>query len=348
MNKLKIINISEESKLYFKECFDNNASPKDIRKIEWQFLNNPVEKQFVDIAIDNDANRTAAVYAIFPVKFKLKDELSLGAQSLDTMTDKNYRGQGLFIKLANSVYDKANNENIKLVYGFPNGNSIYGFQKKLEWQVLDPVPFLIKPLKSKYFTKRFSITKFLPNLPLSFSKFRNSKDYTLEFKNEFPREVNEIWEKFSDNIQIAVNRDKEYLEWRYIDKPNENYRIIHCYSNNNEYLGYIIYTVKDKHGGKIGYIMELVYDLNDEKAAFILLQKAISEVKRENADCILAWCLEHSPNYNIFKKRYFFNMPEKLRPIELHFGARAFDESLKNLVSNRKSWYISYSDSDTV
>src|SRR5690606_22134923 len=113
--------------------------------------------------------------------------------------------------LATSVYEKAKNKNIKLVYGFPNGNSIYGFQKKLEWQVLDPVPFLIKPLRSKYFTKRLPFLKFLPNIPLSFSKFKANKKYLIENKNEFTNEASALWENFAEDIKVSVNRDKEYL-----------------------------------------------------------------------------------------------------------------------------------------
>lgn len=348
MTDFKTLNISQETIMLYKNCFDKNGSSKEFEKIDWQFLKNPINKQFVDIAVQKNKNEAAAIYAISPVKLKLENNVFIGSQSLDTMTDKNYRGQGLFIKLANSVYKKAQEGNVKLVYGFPNGNSIYGFKKKLKWQVLDPVPFLIKPLKTKYFTKRFPFLTLIPNLSLSFSKFKPSKAYKLDFKNEFPMEVNNIWKIFSKDILVAVNRDKEYLDWRYITKPNEVYKILHCFSNTGEYLGFIVYTIKGKHGGKIGYIMELIYDLSNPFAAKQLLGKAISEIKQQNADCILSWCLEHSPNYKIFKGKNFFKMPEKLRPIELHFGARAFDEKLNDLVLNRKNWYLSYSDSDTV
>ncbi len=348
MKNLKIINISDESKLLFKDCFDENSIPQDIEKIEWQYLKNPINKQLVNIAIDKNNNQTAAIYAVSPVNFKLGHDVYVGSQSLDTITDEDYRGQGLFITLAKSVYEKAKNENCKLVYGFPNGNSIYGFQKKLGWKVLDPVPFLIKPLKSKYFTDRISALQFFPDIKLSYSSFNNNTNYQLELSNDFPIEVDRIWKRFSKDIAVSVNRDKEYLDWRYVSKPNEDYKIIHCYSNENEYLGFLVYTVKGKHGGRIGYIMELVYDLDDKKAGALLLKKAISDIKEQKADCILSWCLDHSPNYEDFRKELFFKMPEKLRPIELHFGVRSFDIKTEELVSNRKNWYLSYSDSDTV
>ncbi len=145
-----------------------------------------------------------------------------------------------------------------------------------------------------------------------------------------------------------MQRDKNYLEWRYLKKPFETYKIAHCFDNKNTHLGFIIYTIKSKHGGKIAYIMELIYDLQYPKVATQLMSYAITQIKKENADCVLSWCLEHSPNYKAIKKTGFFTLPEKLRPIELHFGARCFKEALKPLVYNRKNWYLSYSDSDTV
>ena len=348
MQNFKIHQISEDSLKMYKKCFDENGSPKKIENIKWQFIQNPEENSFVDIAYDEEMNKTAAIYATSCVKFKINEGTSFGTQSLDTITDVEYRGQGLFIKLAKSVYEKAKNDNVALVYGFPNGNSIHGFVKKLEWQVLDPVPFLLKPLKSKYFTDKIKFLKFFPNINISFSNYKNDKNFSIEENKNFPEEVNSIWKLFSNEIRVAVERNKSYLDWRYIQKPNEDYKIVHCYSKENAYLGFVIYTVKEKHNGKIAYIMELLYDLNEPKAAKLLLDYAISEIKKEKADCILSWCFEHSPNYSVFKRSFFINLPEKFRPIELHFGVRVFQEKIKEVISKRENWYLSYSDSDTV
>jgi len=348
MQNFKIHHLSESSLDMYIECFNKNENHKKIENIKWQFLQNTESNSYVDIAFDEEKTKTAAIYATSCVKFKIDEKILIGVQSLDTITDIDYRGQGLFINLAKSVFEKAKNENVSLVYGFPNGNSIHGFEKKLEWQVLDPVPFLLKPLKSKYFTNKIKFLHFLPNVNMSFSNFKNFRNYIIKEKNSFPDEASSIWKEFSKEIKVTVERDNTYLDWRYIKKPNENYKIAHCYSKENKYLGFVIYTVKEKHNGKIGYIMELIFDLNEPKAAKLLLNYAISEIKREKADCILSWCLEHSPNYKVYKKSFFINLPEKYRPIELHFGVRAFKEKIKAIVNKRENWYLSYSDSDTV
>lgn len=348
MENFKIYYLDIESINLYKNCFDINGSPKKKENIEWQFFKNSERKGFVDIAFDQAKNKTAAIYAVSCVKFKLDKQLYVGTQSLDTITDIDYRGQGLFIKLAKNVYDNCKNDNVKLVYGFPNGNSIHGFEKKLQWNVLDPLPFLIKPLKTKYFTDKIKFLRFLPNVTLSLSGFKKNKNLTIKVENFFPEQVNNVWEIFSKDIKVAVNRDLEYLNWRYIQKPNEKYQIAHCYDNFNNYKGFVVFVVKEKHNGKIGYIMEMIYDTNSQVVGQQLLSFAINSIKKENADCILNWCFEHSPNYSLYKKEFFINMPEKFRPIELHFGVRSFDSNFDKLINDRLNWYISYSDSDTV
>ncbi|PTM08488.1 MAG: hypothetical protein DA407_07940 [Bacteroidetes bacterium] len=345
---INYLELKKETVSLFKNCFDDNNSPKNTENIGWQFFDNTSSNSFVTIAFDDEKKKPAAIYAVSCVKFKVGDTTSIGTQSLDTITDIDYRGQGFFIKLAKDVYSKAQDSGMALVYGFPNGNSIHGFAKKLEWTVLDPLPFLIKPLKSQYFTKKIKALRFLPNIKLSLSKFRFSGNYLLKAENHFPDEVNKIWEIFSSNIEVAVVRDKAYLDWRYIQKPNEDYKILHCWDKKETYLGFVIYAVKEKHNGSIGYIMELMYDLKQPKSGEHLLSYAVDNMKKEGADCILSWCLEHSPNYNIYKKEFFLYMPEKIRPIELHFGVRSLQKSNEEIIGDRKNWYISYSDSDTV
>ena len=63
------------------------------------------------------------------------------------------------------------------------------------------------------------------------------KNFEIKENKKFPEEVNSIWKQFSKSIKVAVERDKQYLDWRYIQKPNENYKIAHCYGKENNYLG---------------------------------------------------------------------------------------------------------------
>jgi len=72
-----------------------------------------------------------AFYGVIPVKFLIRNETVLGAQSCDTMTHSSHRKKGLFIKLAKMTFDLAKEKNIHFIFGFPNKNSYTGFVEKL-------------------------------------------------------------------------------------------------------------------------------------------------------------------------------------------------------------------------
>lgn len=343
-----LLDLNEKTINDYLSCFENNNNKKNIKKVEWQFFENKLPNDFVVIAKDSVKSRTAGIYAMSPVNFQINGDTFLGAQSLDTITDINYRGKGMFTNLANLSYKKGEEKGLRLVYGFPNGNSIHGFSKKLAWQVLDPVPFLIRPLNTKYFTKKIKYTRWIPNINLSMFIGKSNPSNNIVEEFSFPEQVNLLWNNFSEHIKVSVKRDKSYLDWRYIKKPNENYKILHSYDKNNNYQGFIVYCIKEKHDGIIGYIMELIYEPSKTEVGVELLKKAIEDIKDKKADTILTWCFDFSPNYMAFKKCNFFNLPEKLRPIELHFGARIFDSKDQNIIIERANWYLSYSDSDTV
>lgn len=347
MEAYKINVLTEETVGLFKDCFDANGSPKRVENIKWQFLNNPESSSFIDILFDQNKLKTAGIYAVSCVQFKIDNKIKLGAQSLDTLIDIDYRGLGLFIKMAKDVYTKAKDGGVVLIYGFPNGSSIHGFSTKLAWKVLDPVPFLIRPLNTRYFTKKISFMKWLPNVRLKWNGYKVNNKYIVKSIREIPREADEIWASFSKTFHVGVVRDRRYLNWRYMQKPGEHYEYAACYSERQECLGFVIYAVKRKHGGKIGYVMELMYYPEYQDVGKQLLKYATYQMNEARADCILAWCLQHSANYSAYKANSYLPLPEKMRPIELHFGCRSFGSNAK-LIENRSNWYLSYSDSDTV
>ena len=119
-DKYSIIECGQPADLEkYKSCFDNNNDSKQYENLEWMHFQNPVKKCYVDFAIENTSEEVGGLYAVFPVKFKCFSELLLGAQSIDTLVDKHHRKQGLFKKLAKSLYQRCEEEGLKFVYGFP-------------------------------------------------------------------------------------------------------------------------------------------------------------------------------------------------------------------------------------
>lgn len=337
----------------FKECFDENNSPKTLEHLRWQYLNNfhkisPLVALGLSDTINNKA-KFSGIYATFPVEFYLNGNIVYGVQSLDTLTSSDFRGRGVFNDLATAVYEKCISENINLIYGFPNGNSAHGFFKKLEWTRLDPVPFLIKPIKLNYFLSKIPVMRRISNIiPLTAFSFKKINFKSLKYNVAIGDDYDNLWDEFKKRINIGINRSASFMKWRLEDKPGFTYENIASYDESGNMVAICFFSIQKKHGGNIAYIMDMIFLPGFEKSAENVLAAVNKKITQYNCDAILAWCFEHSFNYKIYKNSGYFDFPEKFRPIELHFGARSFILKNKEVIDKRASWYISYIDSDTV
>lgn len=340
----------------FADCFARNEDTKDPRLLKWQFLANPVThadptQLFTDFAVEPDTGHLGAIYATSPVELKIGPHRTVAVQSLDTLTDKNHRRKGLFNKMSAAVYARCKEAGVSLVYGFPNGASAPGFFSKSGWSRLDPVPFLVLPLRARYFLRKAGlssgIARFAPDwLPTRQPPPLLAANEEVAVQLVLEPAVDALWESFSQPIRIGVIRDRKYLSWR-LKRPGGGYKVF-AFRRAGELRGLAVTTLKEKHGGSIGYVMEVLHAPDDSRAGEVVLNAAIDDLAAQKCDAVLAWCLEHSPNRTTYRRVGFRTLPDWARPIELHFGALALDAPADAAVGNRRNWYLSYLDSDTV
>jgi GNAT superfamily N-acetyltransferase len=345
---------TEEDLRLFKACFEDNDDAKDLNHLRWQYLENPAKQILVDFAVAGSASGPylAGIYATFPSVFRIHGVERVGVQSLDTLIDKRHRGKGLFIDLASQVYRRGGGDRHAFVYGFPNKSSAPGFFRKLGWVSLDPVPFLIKPLRSRFLVERAPrfgsmLARLVPDVPLSVRGPRLPAHLRFSEITRFDQQTDDVWREFIGQVPVALERNHDYMNWRLRAKPNVFYEVTGCFQD-AKLLGFVVHTVANKHGGRIAYVVELAYRPEAHAAAPPLLRHAIARAREDRCDAVLAWCFPHAPNYGVHKRAGFFALPERLGPIELHFGVLPFDEGLRATLVRRESWYISYCDSDTV
>lgn len=333
-----------------KQLFNNNDSPRTLQHLKWQYIESySQEGRLILGGVDPSLiNGLTGIYAVFQNRFMSNGNLITGSQSLDTLVAPEGRGKGLFNKLASQVYKEAEDRNIAFVYGFPNRNSAHGFFNKLDWINLDPIPFLILPLRSRYILSKLpiinKISSFLPNITY-LKKIKHKDNLNIVKDVDIDSNYDKLWHSFSKKINTGLVRDAEYINWR-ISRPEEDYQNIAICNSAGEMQAICIYSLKEKHGGVIGYVMELIY--LEDRLGSIVLNKALRHLKDNNCDAVLAWNFSHSPNHTAYKANGFLPLPEKVRPIELHFGVRVFNKELKNILKDRNNWYLSYFDSDTV
>jgi len=330
----------------YKEAFEKNDMPMLLSKLQWQH-DHYLKRSFISWIIDPN-DRIAGLYSSFFVDFRVEDSRRIAAQSIDTLTDVNYRGKGLFTKLASDVNKRLAADNTPFIYGFPNSSSAPGFFKKLGWEKIGDgtVPFLLRPLRLRYFIRQVMKRSSHKVLPLR--QFTMRHDRIRPMQGFHDPSVDVLVSKFLDKTKYAICRDSNYLNWRFMQKPEEQY-LVYGYYEAEKLKGFVVFVVKQKHGGNIGYLMELIYDPAEPAIGKALLRFATRAMRKTGADLVLAWNFKTSVSRPVFSGNFYFEMPEKLKTIQLFFGACLFDSGIeRNSFFDSSNWYISYCDSDTV
>ncbi|WP_312318570.1 GNAT family N-acetyltransferase [Stenotrophomonas sp.] len=120
----------------FAKCFPQ-ATHLDVNYLEWLYARNPAGPV---IGLDAwDGERLAAHYACIPAAAIVGGVACKVMLSLNTATDPDYQGRGLFTKLADGTYAAGAAQGMAGIYGVANANSTPGFVRKLGFTLLRPL-----------------------------------------------------------------------------------------------------------------------------------------------------------------------------------------------------------------
>jgi hypothetical protein len=334
------------------DCFVRNGLPRRDDIFRWQYLEPPVDRFLVMSAVSSKygQSRLAAIYATLPVWMKIGGRKALALQSFDTLTDAEFRGTGLFVQMAKEVYERvAPAEGFEGIFGTPNGNSAHGIFERLGWTRLDPVPFMVKPLRTGAVVRRLfndaPLARLLPDVRLTARAApRLCRGQSIGPLTRFDSEVDALWDRFSARISIAVWRDAQYLRWR-VRRPGANYVTL-AFRERDVLLGLVVFSTGDAHADGFGHVCELMIDPTRPEVGRALLRTATRAMAVAGSQLALAWSLPAAPNHSCFSRVGFMPIPTRFHPIETHFGARSFGPPSPTWV-RRDGWYLSYLDADT-
>jgi hypothetical protein len=102
-------------------------------------------------------------YGVIPCFIQIDGQIILAAQSADTMTHPLHRFKGLFVELSNLTFQLCRDNGIKLLFGFPNQNSLPGAINKLGWQMTERMDYFMIPSGGVAWDKVINKLSFLKN-----------------------------------------------------------------------------------------------------------------------------------------------------------------------------------------
>jgi len=280
----------------------------------WRFMDNPAGPGIIELAWDGDV--LAAHYAVTRVPMSVSGIDSLSGLSGTTMTHPDYRGLGLFPRLATSAYERMAESGANMVWGFPNANSHRGFVQNLSWVDIWEVPTLRQNVSEA-------------------SIATEPSDKVVEVFS-FDERFDCLWEEVRSEYSVIVRRDSEYLTWRYSMNPTQKYRIL-TYEDEGGLAGYAVFK---------RYRNELqVVDILTIKDSTVG-QQLISQIGRialqERAEAVSLWLNVTHPLHRTLEKLGFRNGD----PVTYFGGLILRPSVLDDRVYDYRNWYITMGDSD--
>ncbi|MDD4869351.1 MAG: GNAT family N-acetyltransferase [Kiritimatiellae bacterium] len=258
--------------ILFKSAFNQKVS---LSYLEKKFDTERFGASFVGYIAYTQTGEPAAYYGVFPIRFKLNSQVLRAAQSGDTMTHKDHQHKGLFIELAKMTYDLARKEGIKLIFGFPNENSLPGFIKKLNWTIDGKLHFY----KQTVYTFPFAALMHLVGLKSVYLRYFNFWAKLLGLKSNL---------KYT-----TIDRNNSI----YYDQDGIAYR---TFSDN--------YFLEEKESViwiKVVRTMQIgcIFNTDDEHAAQLLNRlKWLSVIT--GLIRISFWCTDNHPNLRVIQSRF--------------------------------------------
>src|SRR5690606_5338620 len=137
--------------------------------------------------------------------------------------------------------------------GMPNKNAYPG-HKKVGWEILFKLPFLVKT---------------------NCNKLKNNCKEVKQFDNAFDT----FYKKIENNFSFIIHKDYKFINWRVSDRPFIQYNKYE-YRENNDLKGYIILKNFNDNGYKKSHILDIHAENKD--ALQELISVAITYADKSN------------------------------------------------------------------
>lgn len=246
--------------------------------VDWLCGENPYGTPFCYMAMDGDF--IAGQYMTVPVKLTVDGNPVLGCLSLDTFTHENYRKQGIFATLAESVYEDAGHYGMSFTLGLPNENSRPGFLKNLGFT--EPVSFSVNVLP----------------LPLrkavSSSAARRAAAGWYRFGKLFEGNIrirtvdtldsdwcDSLWNYLQEARRWGQWKDGKFLNWRFCNNPVFSYRFLIAEDTHGRPMGYLVWRFEPHNsaGRRGAWVMDI--DGLGLNVRFALIRYLVKELSAE-------------------------------------------------------------------
>lgn len=319
--------------------------------LDYEYYQNPLGASIGEIAWDKNSQQAVGGYCLTPIRLKIGNEIKLAYHSANSLTRKEYRGQGIYSAMVECAMARAKNAGGVIAYGMPNPNSHPILTKKFEMKDIGAVPLYLYPLRPSGVIRSFIGSHMLSMMVRPFDPlFDRKPNIDIEIVRLTLDNLDLVdcfWKKISEKYLVMFLRDRQWIAYRFLRIPRRNY---FCYfaMQNNEPVAYVCGRVMQVSGIQCGMIADFLYLSGFEKEAQVLVRALLQKLKAK--DAALAGCLmlPHTGEAGVLNRCGFFRCPKIMEPQPFRFCVRTFSTDSTELLHNRGNWFFTMGDYDVV
>jgi hypothetical protein len=308
---------------------------KGGQTLEWLFRPGPMGE--APRIVIRDDNQVIAHAGAMPVRWLVGEQPLLAGWSVGAMTDPERRGQGLFVRAGQALYQHMTEQGFDLVGGFSNAQSARLHVGALARMAVRPFPWCAKLLLPRHLGLR-PLARDWPARPGVEIYAVAPGDARLE----------SIWQNRAKGTGITAVRDAAWTRWRYEGRADADYRLAVA-SVAGVPAAWI--AVRALQVAKVPalFVVDLQCTATGAAAAMQLLKSA--EQLASLAGCVLASALlpGWGPLRSVLLRRAYVPVPERLHPQKILLSVRVLDTRVPLVdLGNPRLWWLAWSDTDVV
>ena len=321
---------------------------KDADKLYyWKYEENPAGFPLIWLATGGTNDKIISSGIMMPCRIQIGGKQVLGFQAVDAITHKASRRQGIFTALTKQQLQDFAEMKVPIVITFPLDKAL-SIVSKLGWCEIASIRRWAKPLKSKPYLSTKLGNNFICTYCANFidmvlkvlSKdqfYGQSSKYKIKEIKEFDERFDVLWNNVSRYFGAIVVRNSQYLNWKYVNNPNKNYKIFYI-DKGDDLAGFIVFSVERE----LAHIVDILTE-KDHEIINHLIGYTVRYLRTQNVTSISFEALEGN-----FYAGYFKRFGFRLRPDAGSFAIYipSSNNPDQSLLLNHRNWFITIGDRD--
>jgi GNAT superfamily N-acetyltransferase len=342
--------------------FDLECTPLDHWK--WKYLDNPLKTSFIALGVNED--EIIGANQALPLRIKVGEEVFLGTCGSDLAVHPDYRRIGVKTRTHELKEEMRKPAGVSVTYSVTS-NPILIQSRRRRGRPMFPHPLInlvrirdigrqIKamPIKHAWLTKMgFNVVRIINDIQNVFRASKFDEEFRVREIHAFDERIEPFWEKVSKHYRFIIERNMDYLNWRYCDPRAGGFIVKQAENDEGEILGYVVIRInRYRKDYPIGFIADLITLPGKLDVANLLVADAMKYYDALDVNIVNFLVPKNHPHEYVMKRNGFLNSRLKIdlifHPIEnerLPIEKENFLERLKSFPLDKV--YFTYGDIDS-